>query len=436
MKTLYLDCSMGAAGDMLTAALYELIDDKAEFLNQINNIGLHNIKVNAKKVLKCSITGTYFDVCIDGEHEHSHDHHHHNEHTNNHSHSHSHNSLKDIEHIINGHLNISDKIKNDVISVYKLIAQAESHIHGVDMTDIHFHEVGTIDAIIDITAVCILMDKLKPNKVICSPINVGSGHVHCAHGILPVPAPATAYILQNIPIYSGDVSAELCTPTGAALLKYFVTEFNKMPVMNVQKIGYGCGKKDFHIANCVRAMLGETNQTDNVLELSFNIDDMTAENIAFATERLFDIGALDVFTGTIGMKKSRQATLISVLCYENIKNEISMQNIIELGFDDEFIENIVFYNNDISTLRINNHKLFSFVKKKMSIQSFIEDEMEKYRSISISDFVNNVNEEYSIGLTYDVVKGYVYGLSNIYYSPILDKLYIDKEDFYKEIYDE
>lgn len=121
---------------------------------------------------------------------------------------------------------------------------------------------------------------------------------------------------------------------------------------------------------------------------------------------------------------------------ENIKNEISMQNIIELGFDDEFIENIVFYNNDISTLRINNHKLFSFVKKKMSIQSFIEDEMEKYRSISIGDFVNNVNEEYSIDLTYDVVKGYVYGLSNIYYSPILDKLYIDKEDFYKEIYDE
>ena len=239
-----------------------------------------------------------------------------------HSHSHSHNSLKDIEHIINGHLNISDKIKNDVISIYKLIAQAESHIHGVDITDIHFHEVGTLDAIIDITAVCILMDKLKPNKVICSPINVGSGHVHCAHGILPVPAPATAYILQNIPIYSGDVSAELCTPTGAALLKYFVTEFNKMPVMNVQKIGYGCGKKDFHIANCVRAMLGETNQTDNVLELSFNIDDMTAENIAFATERLFEIGALDVFTSTIGMKKSRQATLISVLCYENIKDEI------------------------------------------------------------------------------------------------------------------
>lgn len=324
MKTLYLDCSMGAAGDMLTAALYELIDDKAEFLNQINNIGLHNIKVDAQKVLKCSIIGTYFDVCINGEHEYSYDHHHHNEHTHNHlhSHSHSHNSLRDIEHIINGHLNISDKIKNDVISIYKLIAQAESHIHGVDITDIHFHEVGTLDAIIDITAVCILMDKLKPNKVICSPINVGSGHVHCAHGILPVPAPATAYILQNIPIYSGDVSAELCTPTGAALLKYFVTEFNKMPVMNVQKIGYGCGKKDFHIANCVRAMLGEINQTDNVLELSFNIDDMTAENIAFAAERLFDIGALDVFTSTIGMKKARQATLISVLCYENIKDEI------------------------------------------------------------------------------------------------------------------
>ena len=121
---------------------------------------------------------------------------------------------------------------------------------------------------------------------------------------------------------------------------------------------------------------------------------------------------------------------------ENIKNEINIQNIVDLGFDDEFIENIVFYNNEISTLRINNHKLFSFLKKKMSIQTFIEDEMDKYRSISIGDFVNNVNEEYSIDLTYDVVKGYVYGLSNIYYSQILDKLYVDKEDFYKEIYDE
>ena len=121
---------------------------------------------------------------------------------------------------------------------------------------------------------------------------------------------------------------------------------------------------------------------------------------------------------------------------ENIKNEINIQNIVDLGFDDEFIENIVFYNSEISTLRINNHKLFSFLKKKMSIQTFIEDEMDKYRSISISDFVNNVNEEYSIDLTYDVVKGYVYGLSNIYYSQILDKLYVDKEDFYKEIYDE
>ena len=161
------------------------------------------------------------------------------------------------------------------------------------------------------------MERLSPDQVIVSPIHVGSGHVHCAHGILPVPAPATAYILKDVPIYGGAIDGELCTPTGAALLKHFATGFGSMPVMKIEAIGYGMGMKDFPAANCVRAMLGETeDRSETVTELSCNVDDMTAEQIGFAMERLFEAGALEVYTIPIGMKKSRPGTLIRVICRE------------------------------------------------------------------------------------------------------------------------
>lgn len=164
--------------------------------------------------------------------------------------------------------------------------------------------------------------ELLPDKVIASPVHVGSGSVRCAHGILPVPAPATAHILRNVPIYGGSIRGELCTPTGAALLKYFADEFGDMPAMKVTSIGYGMGKKDFERANCVRAMLGETaDRTDSVLELSCNVDDMTGEAIGFALEQFMEQGALDAFTIPIGMKKSRPGILITVLCREADKEK-------------------------------------------------------------------------------------------------------------------
>ena len=176
-----------------------------------------------------------------------------------------------ISHIIE-HLNLPEEVKNDIVAVYRLIAEAESHVHGKNVEEIHFHEVGTADAIVDIAGVCLLMHMIAPQKVIASPIHVGSGNVCCAHGILPVPAPATAYILQGLPIYSGDIRGELCTPTGAALLKHFVTEFKEMPVMRTAAIGYGMGKKDFERANCVRVLLGETEENGSeVTELSCNL---------------------------------------------------------------------------------------------------------------------------------------------------------------------
>ena len=322
MKTLYLDCSMGAAGDMLTASLIELLPDPDAFVDKLNSLSIPNIKYVKESSVKCGVKGTHISVLVDGHeedeyiHEHSHDH----EHEGHHHHHHS--GMHDIEHIVHG-LKIPTMVKLDIMAVYKLIAEAESTVHGVPVDQIHFHEVGTMDAVADVTAVSMLMHELDPDEVVVSPVHVGSGQVKCAHGILPVPAPATAYILQGIPSYGGKIDGELCTPTGAALLKHFVTKFGDMPVMTVNTIGYGMGKKDFPVANCVRVMLGEsTNREDTVIEMSCNVDDMNAEEISYAMTKLFEGGALDVYTVPIGMKKGRPGTLIRVLCKPEDKDEI------------------------------------------------------------------------------------------------------------------
>ena len=302
MRTLYLDCSMGCAGDMLTAALLELFPDPVEILAELNALGIPHVKFIRQKSIKCGITGTHMRVFIDGDEECECGHPHH------------HSGLADIAHIV-GHLHTTDAVKEKVLDIYRIIAQAESQVHGEPVEHIHFHEVGAMDAVADITAVCYLMDKLGVDQVWASPVHVGSGQVKCAHGLLPVPAPATALILQGVPIYGGELKGELCTPTGGALLKYYVNHFGAMPPMTVTAIGYGMGKKDFDAPNCVRAMLGETaGETDDVLELSCNLDDMTGEAIGFAIEQLLDGGALDVFTTPIGMKKSRPGIMLTVLC--------------------------------------------------------------------------------------------------------------------------
>ncbi len=319
MKTLYLDCGMGAAGDMLTAALLELFPQPEEIVSELNTLHIPHVEFSAEPSVKCGITGTHMSVKIHGHEE---GHHHHEGHPHDHSHHHAHNTLHGIEHILS-HMTISDKIRTDVMNVYGLIAEAESKAHGVPVTEIHFHEVGNLDAVADVTAVCLLMDKLSPEKIIVSPVHVGSGQVRCAHGILPVPAPATAHILQGCPIYGGKIQGELCTPTGAALLKYFSDDFGEMPVMKVSAIGYGMGKKDFEAANCVRAMLGETDSgKDTMYELNCNVDDMTAEQIGFALERCFEAGAVEAFTVPINMKKSRPGTLIRVICKEALKETL------------------------------------------------------------------------------------------------------------------
>lgn len=334
MKTLYLDCSMGAAGDMLAAALLELLPDPDAFVAELNALAIPDVKFSRETSVKCGITGTHLQVTVHGEeegahdhhHAHSHDHHHDHAHAHHHDHAHSHHhhaSLHDIEHIVRGHLSLPATVADNVMAVYRLIADAESKAHGKPVSEIHFHEVGTMDAIADITAVCLLMHRLAPDEIIVSPVHVGSGQVHCAHGILPVPAPATATILQDVPIYGGSIQGELCTPTGAALLKHFADSFGEMPVMRTSAIGYGMGKKDFPAANCVRALLGErSDASDDVIELCCNIDDMTGEAIGYAFDKLFAAGALDVYTIPIGMKKSRPGHLLHVICREADKDAL------------------------------------------------------------------------------------------------------------------
>ena len=203
----------------------------------------------------------------------------------------------------------------DAKEIYRMLADAEAAAHGVPVDQVHFHEVGAMDAVADIVSVCFLLDTLKPDEIIISPVTTGFGQVQCAHGIVPVPAPATARLLQGIPSLSGTVEGELCTPTGAALLRYFADNYGRMPVMRTEKIGYGMGKKDFPAVNCVRAFLGETDeQGDTILELQCNLDDMTPEGIGFAQERLMSAGALDVYTTAIGMKKNRPGILLTCLC--------------------------------------------------------------------------------------------------------------------------
>lgn len=299
------------------SALLELHPQPDSFMEKLNGLGIPNVTFKKTTSVKCGISGTHVEVSVGGvvedEHIHEHEHGHHH---------HSHSSMHEIEHII-GHLDIPENVHNDAIGVYTLIAEAESHAHGCEISEIHFHEVGTMDAVADVVGTCLLINELNADRIIASPINVGSGQVRCAHGILPVPAPATAHILGGVPIYSNDIRGELCTPTGAAILKYFAEDFMPMPTMPVSKIGYGMGSKDFEAANCVRVMLGETqDKSDTVSELCCNLDDMTGEAIGFAVSRLFDAGALDVFTTPIGMKKNRPGILLTCICRENQRDEM------------------------------------------------------------------------------------------------------------------
>ena len=311
MRTLYIDCSMGCAGDMLTAALLELHQDKDDFLSRMNAALGGKAVLSASPDSKCGLRGTHVTVLINGDEEGEATRHHH-EHT----------SISEILSFVDS-VPLEVKVREDAKKVYSLIAKAESRVHGHPIENVHFHEVGSLDALTDVLSVCTLMHELAPERILASEVNVGSGTVRCAHGILPVPAPATELILRGVPIYSGQIKSELCTPTGAALLKYFVWKFGAMPTMKIENAGCGTGKKNFECANVVRAFIGETaNDGEEIIELACNLDDMTPEELSFAMEELFTLGALDVYFTSIGMKKSRPGVKLTCMCRERQRTQM------------------------------------------------------------------------------------------------------------------
>ena len=337
MRTLYIECRMGAAGDMLMSALYELMDEeqKKEFLERMNGLGLPGVKITSRKSSTCGISGTHMEVTVYGEeeheHEHGHEHGHGEPHPGHHGHGHEemhgdrpghhHADPLHISELIGG-LDLPEEVRANAGQVYDAIADAEAKAHGCPVEQVHFHEVGALDAVTDVTGVCYAMYLLKPERIVVSPVHVGSGTVRCAHGIMPVPAPATANLLSGVPMYGGSIQGELCTPTGAALLVHFADSFGDMPVMSGTDVGIGIGTKEFDQANCVRIFLGEEISGTNVkksgngeiAELVCNIDDMTPEALAFAAARLIELGALDVYTVAGTMKKGRPGWELTVLC--------------------------------------------------------------------------------------------------------------------------
>ena len=324
MKTLYLECTMGAAGDMLTAALLELVPDRAAALARINALGIPGVHVHADSATVCGLVGTRVDVHIHGHTEEEHHHHHDHEQGHEHGHHHHHASRADIAAQI-ASLNASDAVKAHVQAVYDLIADAEAKAHGRPVSEIHFHEVGMADALSDIASVALLLEELALARVVVSRPEVGGGFVQCAHGTLPVPAPATVHILTGVPYTSGAANCELLTPTGAALLVHFADAFGPMPPLAVERTGLGLGHREVPgRLNGVRAFLGEeaggtrscasaTGPNGRVAELRANIDDMTGEDLAFACDRLRAAGALDVSLAPLTMKKGRPGHLLIVL---------------------------------------------------------------------------------------------------------------------------
>ena len=464
MKTLYLECKMGCAGDMLMGALSELVDQKA-FVEKMNNIGLKGITFQAIPSTKCGILGTHMKIVVNGVEEvphemdatfHCHvenldvhkvahilDHieeihgihdvkfengilsyvfdHDHGDVAENqvreifashypdatlHFHGHTHHAhahhgmhVSDVEQVIDS-LQVSSKVKQDAKAVYALIAEAESKAHGMEVTDIHFHEVGTMDAIADVVGNCVLFEMIGADRIYASSVALGNGMVKCAHGILPVPAPATAYILRGVPAYHGKMEGELCTPTGAALLKYFVNSFEDMPTIQCEQIGYGMGNKDFPAANCVRAFLGVMEDDGEICELTCNLDDITPENIGYAFDVLFESGALDVYVTPVHMKKNRPGYVFTCMCKVSDKEmmlEKMFQHLPTLGIRENSCRRHALHRSiqtmqtSFGTVHIKKSEGYHVKREKIEYEDLAR--IAKEKNLSIEEVREKIKEE-------------------------------------------
>ncbi len=341
MKILYYDCFSGISGDMNLGAMVDLGVDPSFLTEELKKLNLQGYTISFKIDKRKGITGTRADIVINEtipptinsgtntitEHSHSHD----QAHSHAHNHIHLHHPVQQpernffsIKDLIEKST-LSDEVKLMSIEIFKKIAIAEAHVHGKTLEEIHFHEVGALDSIIDIVGAAICYNYLKPDKVVSSPVEMGGGTVKCAHGIFPVPAPASLEILKGKPIRIGAVPVEATTPTGAAIISTFADDFIEKIDFKIIKIGYGIGYRDNEIPNVLRVCYAELIGKDNEEQAAMiecNIDDMNPEIYEYVMERLFNAGADDVFFQPIVMKKTRPATKISVLCKQSVSQQI------------------------------------------------------------------------------------------------------------------
>ena len=330
MRTLYFDCSSGISGNMTLGALLEIVGDDNYLLDELKKLNVDGYKIEISKKIKNGITGKYVDVILEHEHEHNdHDHHHGHEHTHDHEHHHhEHRNLHDVYEIIEKS-SIDEKSKELAKRIFLRVAKAESKVHNKSLEEVHFHEVGAIDSIVDIVGTAILINKINPNKIISSVVNDGYGFIECAHGTMAVPVPATSEIFadSNVKFRQIDVDTELVTPTGAAIIAELAEEFTTLPAMVTRKIGWGAGYKDLKIPNVLKVYLGDMEeQNEDFFVMETNIDDCSGEILGYTEELLFQNGALDVFFTPIFMKKNRPAYRLTVACRKN--DLYKLQNII------------------------------------------------------------------------------------------------------------
>lgn len=347
MRILYYDCFAGISGDMNLGALIDLGVDSEYLKSELEKLNIEGFHLEIKKDQRRGISGTKADVIIENQDNEKHRH------------------LRHVEEIVNNST-LSPEVKENALKIFNLIAVAEAKIHDIPVEKVHFHEVGALDSIADIVGAAICLDYLKVDKVMASPIQLGGGTVKCAHGIMPVPAPATAEIVKNVPVKTGLVNHEATTPTGAAILVATVDKFTDKINFPIIKTAYGVGNRDSEVPNVLRVYLLEDNKTqmDVITEeatvLECNIDDMNPEHYDFLLEQLFDAGASDAWLSPIIMKKSRPATKLSVLCKEELV---------------ESLKEIVFLNS--TSLGIREYKVNKNMLKRDTVE--IETEFGKVR---------------------------------------------------------
>ena len=323
MKTLYFDCSSGISGNMTLGALLEIVGDEKYFLDELKKLNVDGYEIKISKKTKNGITGTYVDVILENEHDHEEHHHDHHDH-HAHHHHHEHRNLNDVNEIID-RSSIDEKSKDLAKRIFLRVAKAESKVHNKPIEEVHFHEVGAIDSIVDIVGTAILINKINPDLILSSIVNDGYGFIECAHGVIAVPVPATSEIFasSNVKQRQIDIDTELVTPTGAAIIAELAKEFRTLPAMITKKIGWGAGYKDLKIPNVLKVYLGETvDLGEDFMIMETNIDDCSAEVLGYTEEVLFKNGALDVFFTPIFMKKNRPAYRLTVSCKKKDMNKL------------------------------------------------------------------------------------------------------------------